>query len=508
MDVFVSRRLAHTFALSVDGDSSLFGIHGFSATESLSQPFLVTVDLATRSRDIDFDKILEKNAVLSIRDTGPTGGEPRYFHGKITSLRQRTTSSSGMLSHGHSLYTATIEPDLALLRLTSDCRIFQQLTVREIVDTILKEANIDNVRWYNSRTLMAREYCVQYSETHFEFIQRLLSEEGFYYWFDHTPEGHELVIVDRVQGTKPLTPEEIEYNGNPGGNADKAFVYDFAFSKALGTGRTVQRDYTFKNPRYDLEGRATAQQDKARELYAYPGRYKHGEVGADFTRLWLEEQRALLAHGEGQSNIHQLMPGGVTKLTEYRPDLDGKYLLVSVTHNGTQPQALAEGAGDGETLYNNTFICIPEDIPYRAERKVKPVIDGPHIATVVGPESEEIYVDEYSRVKVQFPWDRYGRSDENSSCWVRVAQNWAGPMFGHIAIPRIGQEVLIEYLEGDVDQPILVGRTYHASNLPPYKLPDNKTRMTIKSKTHKGDGYNELRFEDEKGREEVYIHAE
>ncbi|MBN3858014.1 type VI secretion system tip protein VgrG, partial [Paraburkholderia sp. Ac-20340] len=252
-------------------------------------------------------------------------------------------------------------------------------------------------------------------------------------------------------------------------------------------------------------------QDGGYERFDYPGRYKRDEAGRPFTetRLLALRNEAQLAAIEGDDA--RLQPGLAFDLEGHaREDWNAGWRVVSMVHTGTQTVSQAEESSEANTgtQYSYTAKIIPDHIEWKPELLPKPRIDGPLIATVTGPEGEEIYCDEYGRVKVQFPWDRYGNNDANSSCWIRVAQNWAGATWGHMAIPRIGQEVIVAFLDGDCDQPIIIGRTYHATNLPPYELPRHKTRMTIKSQTHKGEGYNELRFEDEKDQEEIYVHAQ
>ncbi|MGL5763277.1 MAG: type VI secretion system tip protein TssI/VgrG, partial [Plesiomonas shigelloides] len=231
--------------------------------------------------------------------------------------------------------------------------------------------------------------------------------------------------------------------------------------------------------------------------------------GTAFTGYRLDALRADAMTGEGDSNAPQLMPGCAFSLSEHPNGmLNNDWQVVRITHTGKQPQALEEEGGSSPTVYYNQFSVIPAQTPWRALMPHKPMVDGPQIATVVGPEGEEIYCDEHGRVKLQFPWDRYGASNDQSSCWVRVSQGWAGGQYGMVAIPRIGHEVIVSFLEGDPDQPIVTGRTYHATNRPPYDLPAHKTRTVLRTETHQGEGFNELRFEDQAGQEEIYIHGQ
>ncbi|PML79076.1 type IV secretion protein Rhs [Enterovibrio norvegicus] len=245
------------------------------------------------------------------------------------------------------------------------------------------------------------------------------------------------------------------------------------------------------------------------EHYDYPGRFKSDAAGKPFTQYRLEHLRSDALTATASSTIMQVDAGMVFDL-EGHPDntTNRDWIVVTMYSEGTQPQALEEHGGEGMTSFHNTFSVIPGHRPWRPIPEAKPCVHGPQIAIVTGPAGEEIFCDEHGRVKVQFPWDRYGNSDESSSCWVRVSQGWAGGQYGMMAIPRIGHEVIVSFLEGDPDQPIITGRTYHATNVPPYPLPANKTRTVLRTETHQGEGFNELRFEDEAGQEEIYVHAQ
>nr|PMH60730.1 type IV secretion protein Rhs [Enterovibrio norvegicus] len=245
------------------------------------------------------------------------------------------------------------------------------------------------------------------------------------------------------------------------------------------------------------------------EHYDYPGRFKSDAAGKPFTQYRLEHLRSDALTATASSTIMQVDAGMVFDLDGHPDETTNRdWIVVTLHSEGTQPQALEEHGGEGMTSFHNTFSVIPGHRPWRPIPEAKPCVHGPQIAIVTGPAGEEIFCDEHGRVKVQFPWDRYGNSDDASSCWVRVSQGWAGGQYGMIAIPRIGHEVIVSFLEGDPDQPIITGRTYHATNVPPYPLPANKTRTVLRTETHQGEGFNELRFEDEAGQEEIYVHAQ
>ncbi|MEP3588850.1 MAG: type VI secretion system tip protein TssI/VgrG, partial [Marinobacter sp.] len=271
-------------------------------------------------------------------------------------------------------------------------------------------------------------------------------------------------------------------------------------------------DYTFKNPAYALMHEQSAGGVNHRDDYQhydYPGRYKADASGQPFTQTRLEALRNDASVAKGKSNRPDFSAGVKVELQDHdSQSVNREWLLTAITHTGKQPQALEEEGGSDPTSYHNTFSAIPADKTWRPLCNHKPVMDGPQMALVTGPEGEEIHCDQYGRVKVRFPWDRYSKNDEHSSAWLRVAQGWAGGQYGFMALPRIGHEVIVSFLDGDPDQPIITGRTYHATNTPPYALPEHKTRTTLKTKTHKGEGSNELRFEDEAGEEQIYVHAQ
>ncbi|PSU87346.1 type VI secretion system tip protein VgrG, partial [Photobacterium kishitanii] len=298
-----------------------------------------------------------------------------------------------------------------------------------------------------------------------------------------------------------------------GGSSSVPFIRTFARNTQICSSSAQLKDYSFKKPAYSFLQTSAAKeadyQQATYEHYDYPGRYKDDESGKPFVQFRIESLRRDAHTANAKSNVPTILPGVKFTLQDHDDDTCNRdWLIIAVTHIGTQPQALEEAGGEGATTYNNEFIVIPAHRPWRPPFNVKPQVDGPQIAKVVGPEGEEIYCDTYGRVKIQFPWDRYSNSDDKASCWVRVSQGWAGSQYGMVALPRVGHEVIVSFLEGDPDQPIITGRTYNATNQPPYELPAHKTRTVLRTETHQGDGYNELRFEDQAGKEEIYVHAQ
>jgi type VI secretion system secreted protein VgrG len=408
--------------------------------------------------------------------------------------------------------------------LTTDCRIFQGKTVPEIVQTLLNEHGIRHHQLALTGTLPPcepREFCVQYNETVFDFIHRLLAEEGIFYRFTHEKTHHTLHFCNASSLLPDVGSVKFQL---PGTHQTTASVWAVDYTEQRVPTHTVQRDRTFHQPVATLEceyqGLYLNHQRTGYETYRYNGRYKTSAQGQPFTQFFQQQSQndQRLAHFT-HDYLH-LQAGLRFKLHDH-PVKERNDLWISVAHQLTveQPQSTEEEA---QAHYNYgtpiptrqashfecTTGCLPFPQPYSPPAWPKPVIQGPQVADVVGPPGEEIFCDEYGRVVLQFPWDRRAKGDHTSSCWIRVAQNWAGAGWGHVAIPRIGQEVMVDFLEGDPDQPIITGRHYNATHRPPYRLPQHKTRMSIKSKTHQGSGYNELRFEDKTNGEQIYLHGQ
>ncbi|MFD2641290.1 type VI secretion system Vgr family protein [Pseudomonas japonica] len=498
----VQSDLRFTFTAGPDA----FEVVEFRLSEGLSETFHLDVELSSANPAIDFGQVLDRPALLTIWQGGQA---VRYVHGSVSSFQQ------GETGFRRTRYRAIVEPRLARLRLASDWRIFQTLNVPDIATAMLKKhaLTLD----YEQRVTnphAPREYCVQAGDSDYHFVERIMREEGFFYGFRHSAEGHRLIHCDRlwIFGKQPGEP--VEYNPRAGGDRPGPALHRFTYGENVRSARQTQRDYSFKNPKYHQQTwrEASDLQHQARsyERYDYPGRYK-GETGEAFTRDRLRGLRGDACQAIAVGDDARLVPGVSFDLIGHpREDMNRGWRPVHLEHHGRQHASQAEDGSDAEqgTHYECTATLVLDDAEWRAEALPKPRIDGPQPARVVGPPGEEIYCDEYGRVKVQFPWDREGKGDEHSSCWIRVSQNIAGALWGHMAIPRIGQDVIISNFDGDPDQPIITGRGYTALQRPPYELPKHKTRMTLKSQTHKGDGFNELRFEDEAGQEEVFIHAQ
>jgi len=505
-----------------------FEVVSFTLDEALSTPFRLVLELVSYEDNVDFAHLLDKPALFTIL----RGQRPmRYVHGLISTFSQGDTGNC------RTRYQAVIEPKLARAGLRSNWRIFQQQSVPQILETLFKAQRITDFELGHSFPHAPREFCVQAGETDLAFITRLAAEEGFIYRFVHSAKCHRLLVSDRVLtlgmiSSSLVKPEDddddegfidddypdplaVLYHANSGGDQARPCLRRLHYREQVRTARQVQRDYSFTHPAYHLQQEFNASdlqhQADDYERFDYPGRYKRDEVGLPFTRTRLTALRHDARIAEVEGDDVRLQPGLSFDLVEHpRADLNMHWRVASVRHEGAQFTSLQEEAAGAEqgTRYTQKALLVPGRIEWRPEAPPKPRIDGPHMATVVGPEGEEIFCDEWGRVKVSFPWDRESRDNEYSSCWVRVSQGWAGGGWGAMAIPRIGQDVVIQYVNADPDQPMITGRTYCGNQRPPYELPKHRTRMTIKSKTHKGQGFNELRFEDELGQEEVFIHAQ
>ncbi|MDX7991506.1 type VI secretion system tip protein TssI/VgrG, partial [Xenorhabdus littoralis] len=344
---------------------------------------------------------------------------------------------------------------------------------------------------------------------------RLLADEGIFYYFVFDQEQHEQRIVFHDSCLSLNQVLTVPYRPEADVTGGTTCIHQFSWSERVGVANITTKDRTFKNPRWNrefwYEGRNLDNQRilNSYHYYDFPSRFKDDDLGQRASQYRLEYLRRDTQLGNGQGDCFAMWPGQLFNLTDHpRETFNDQWQLIHITHSGRQPQADETQSGDGGTWLSNQFTFTTRKNSYRPSPYPKPKMEGPHIATVVGPEGEEIFCDEYGRVRIQFDWDRYGEFNDRSSCWVRVSQAWAGQLMGMIAIPRIGHEVLVDFVHGDPDQPIIVGRAYHANNIPPNRLPMAKTQMSIRSKTHKGEGFNELRFEDEKDREEVFIHAQ
>ncbi len=475
--------------------------------EEVSRPYLMDLALLSESADLAFDDLLGLPASVELE---VDHGDPRFFHGLISDFAQ--IGRRGPLN----LYRMQLRPWLWFLSRTSDCRIFQNQTVPDIIKTVFRGHGFAQFEERLSGSYRVWEYLVQYRETDFNFVSRLMEQEGIYYYFVHEQNKHTMVLADSLAAHDPLPgAASIPYFPPTENRVREPHVFDWSLRRQVKTGEFTQRAYDFSKPRATLETSALI--SRAHELpdfkaFDYPGDYFEHADGESYARTRIEELHADFERNSGISDVRTICPGGLFSLVGHPRDDQNREYLVLAAEQHLQLGDYASNAGDQQFEFECRFEALESSTPFRAQRLTpKPVVQGPQTARVVGPSGEEIWTDKYARVKVQFHWDRYGKSDQDSSCWVRVAQVWAGAAWGAMYIPRIDQEVIVNFEEGDPDRPIITGRVYNADNMPPYDLPGDQTKSTIKSRSSKGgneDNFNEIRFEDKKGSEELYFHAE
>ncbi len=478
----------------------------FRGSERLSQLFRFSFELVSEDAEIPFESVVGQPAAFVV--SGPS--EARHLHGIVCRFEQ------GDVGKRLTRYYAEVVPRQWRLDSRIDSRIFQQKSVPAILQEVFDGAQIPkkSVRMALQGSYAEREYVVQYQESDWSFASRLMEQEGIFYYFEHGDDDHVMVLSDDASVHKAVAGDStLDLRPEASLVADEEFVASFQYAESVTIGAVQVRDFSFKTPRVKLDGQARADRDVDLELFEYPGDYHASAVAARFAKVRLGEEQAGRKVGSGRSGCCRLVPGFTFTLAQHaRSELNREWTVEAVHHDGYEPQALEEAAGSASqpARYSNEFRCIPSSVCFRPARVTpSPFVRGTQSAIVTGPKGEEIYTDEYGRVKLQFHWDRRGQSDEKSSCWVRVSQQWAGGGYGFVWIPRIGQEVIVAFHEGDPEQPHVVGRVYNQDHMPPYGLPGEKTKSTFKSSSSPGGGgFNEIRFEDKKGSEEIFVHAQ
>lgn len=505
MSTFTQANRPLQIKTAVGADALLLA--GMQGEEAISETFEFRVQMYAESADLDASSLLRTSATVTITSQD---GTARYVNGIFRDFIQGGYDET---SHLYS-YEGTLVPNLWLLSLAWNCRIFQNKTVPDIVEQVLGDHKLSDYKMSLSATYSPREYCVQYRESDLDFISRLLESEGISFYFAHADGKHTLTMTDQTPTAPAFRESAIPYSiTSSDGVSATSQVFLLNRTDQLYSPKLALTDYYFETPAVNLLASTTAKTiGGSEERYDYPGGYTKRDEGDKYSKVRIEEQETFAQVLSGESNCAQFASGFQFRLSDhYRNQLNGAYLLTLVKHEASAPHYVGSDGTQG-FLYKNGFEAIPLKTPYRPARKTrKAIISGSQTAVVVGPSGEEIYVDKYGRVKVQFFWDRKGKKDENSSCWVRVSQIWAGKNWGWMTIPRIGQEVVVDFLEGDPDRPLIVGRVYNAEQMPPYVLPDNLTQSGIKSRSSKSGGtenFNEIRFEDKKGSEELHLHAE
>ena len=544
------------------GEPDQFLVVRYRGTEGLCQLYRFEIELVTEDGQVVLDEFVGLAASLSVR----TADGERPFHGIISRLEL-----TGQTDNRY-YYRAELVPQVWLLTHRYNSRIFQNKTTQAIITDVIVAAGIanDRVRFELSATYEPREYCVQYRETDYNFIARLMEEEGIWWYFEQSDLGHVLVAADAVSAYQPITGDAaLPFHLPTGLTTEVEQVVKLRLGQSVRPGAVALRDFDFENPALNLHCTGETGRDAGLEFSDYPGEYKTQARGNALAKIRAEEFEAKRVLGVGQSNCKRLAPARSFDLIEHpSASLNAKYVVTSATHQGKQStggtssgsrrpapdptahRVLSEwlyhagqvsrdlvstaAAQGGDPLaalaipnllddaarstvleadapvYECVFECIPAETVYRPPRVTPwPIMRGVQTARVVGPSGEEIHTDEYGRVKVQFDWDRAGKYDDASSCWIRVSQGSAGGQYGMLFLPRVGQEVIVDFLEGDPDKPIVTGRVYNADHKPPYTLPDEKTKSIIKTHSSKGGGgANEIRFEDLKDKEQLLLNAQ
>ncbi len=498
------------FKLSIEGLSSDVHVVKLHGHEGLSELYEFVVEFVSDDSSIVFDDVVGKPAVVEMM----TNEDSRFVHGIVcrveeTGVGQKLTS-----------YEVAIVPAFWAFGLKSDCCIYQELSVPDVIKDILESGGLASGTDFDLRlegTYDSREYIVQYRESDLDFVRRLCEEAGIFFFFEHAEDGHKLVFADDPGAHADITGLVVLpfRSSETGMQSDVEQVSHLRFARTLRTGKVMMQSFNFEKNTLALAAESAAESASGHEAehveYDFDGRYgdeNGGKALAQMRQQAYDARRRILT---GSSNCRQFVAGFKFGVSEHpRDEINADYVLVRVRHEGEQPQAAgadAIGAESGRRAYTNTFEAIPATVPFRPlPLTERALIDGPQTAVVTGPSGEEIHCDAHARVKVRFHWDRYGPTDDKSSCWVRVSQSHR---IADLAIPRVGEEVVVEFLEGDPDQPIITGRVYNGGNPSPYSLPGDKTKSTIRTPSSPGGGgFNEIRFEDAAGSEEIYLHAQ
>ncbi|MFL5359305.1 type VI secretion system Vgr family protein [Archangium sp.] len=499
----MSQTRAPAFAFKVGSlEAEGLSVSHFSGREGLSRPYEFQVGFhSLEDEPLEARELLGAEALLTVP---LPEGKTRHVHGRV--CRLDALGQQG----GRWRYQAWVVPQLWWLTRVKHSRIFQEKTVPQIVKAVLEEGGV-KVKLSLSGSYEAREYCTQYRETDFAFVSRLMEWEGLFYFFEHSEEGHVLVVGDKPNVHEALPGgAKLPLRENDGRVEEGEYLSSLQRVHRLRPGKVHLKDYDFQKPSLDVSGKTqdTGNGQGELEVYDYPGEYVAPAVGKGAAKVRLEEavQAARTLEGEG---VCPRLTAGYRFEVEDEGTHSGEYVVVEVAHSGRQPETPGGREALGQ-LYRNSFKCMPASVPYRPRRTTPlPHIPGLQTATVVGSSGEEIHTDEHGRIKVQFHWDREGQRDDKASCWVRVGQTWGGPAWGALYLPRIGQEVVVRFLEGNPDRPLIAGTVYNGGNPTPYALPDDKTKSTLKSASSLGsDGFNEFRIEDAAGQEEIFTHAQ
>ncbi|EOG1982114.1 TPA: type VI secretion system Vgr family protein [Proteus mirabilis] len=470
-----------------------FQVTEFNLTEGLSSLFSLSISAVSALPFIDFQRHLGLASSLTVKRDGVL---IRKVNGILAGAVQGNTDGV------KTWYHFDIRPEMWVMTLNQDSRIFQHQSVPTILKTLLDEAHVKaDCQFYREDLHPERLYTTQKRESAFDFWCRLAFEEGINFWF----EEEQLFYSDEHMGM--TAGIHLTYNPQADTDISDSTAMTWQYGEYLCVDETIHKDNNFVRPSYPLSHENKIEQGGQHSVFESYGRFQLDDEGRPLTQVRFEQLRNGSKVGQATTNCFALMPGKIFTLSQHpHQPMNDRWQVISVSHHGVQP--LADNSGGEGTQLSNSVSFIPGTQEWRPPYRYKPTADGDEVATVVGPPGEEIYVNEYGAVKVHFHWDRRGSADHSASCWVRVAMGWSGNGYGFSAVPRIGTQVLVSYLNGDIDRPIITGCTYDGRNAPPIKFPENKTQTTFRSQTHKGEGFNELRFEDAGGKQEVFLHAQ
>jgi type VI secretion system secreted protein VgrG len=495
-----NRFLAIETALGPDA----LGLRSAAITEQLGRMFQIEAELSSEDGQIDLDQVVGHPATIRL-NVGKN--KKRFFHGIVSRMVQ--VGNSGGFAH----YRATVVPWLWLLTRTADCRIFQKQTVPTIIEEIFKDHGFSDYELKLSGDYQQKEYCVQYRESDFNFVSRLMEQEGIYYYFAHEQGKDTLVIADSASAHTPFEGyADVTFHELERGATGREVITDWTVEKEVQPVAYALQDFNFEKPKVNLLSPSSVSRPHGAaefEIFDYPGEYEDLGSGERLAKIRIEELQTLYETVRGRSSARGLATGSSFKLKGHpREDQNREYLITAVSIHVDGGEFAVAGKPNGEEFFNCSVSAVDLKHPFRTERTTpKPIVQGPQTAIVVGPSGEEIHTDAHARVKVHFHWDRHGEPNENASCFIRVSQPWAGKGWGSMATPRIGQEVIVEFLEGDPDRPIITGRVYNGETKPPYAA-GNGVVSGMKSNTHKGTGFNEMSLDDTAGKEKITIHAQ
>ncbi len=479
-------------------------LQSFSGLEEISQLFSYELRLLSDNDTIQAEDLIAQPITFWVLHPDD---DPRFFHGFANRFEYLGRGDRG------SLYRINVVPWFWFATQNRECRIFQELSIPDIINELFQSRGYTEFEMNLSGSYPTIEYCVQYNESDYAFCARLMEEAGIFYYFRHDQSGHKMILGDSPGACYDCKDERVSFSDKLSERTIGNDITQWNHTYEFRPGRWAHEDFNFKSPQNDMVATTNTTMSLPRvqdyEVYEYPGRYavKGDGQSLAYVRLQAEEARHNMV--AGASSARSFSPGARFTISKHHSQREqGKsYVVTAVKHTMDASSQYVSGGAQSDG-YSNEFNCIPADTPYRPARTTPvPRVYGPQTAIVVGPAAEEIYTDEFGRVKVQFHWDRYGELNEHSSCWMRVSQVHAGKSWGMMDLPRIGEEVIVDFLNGDPDRPIITGRVYNGENMPPFALPAGKTRRGNMTKTYKGAGFNEMSMDDTPGKEQLRMNA-